>query len=101
MADVGHNSGVGGVAGERLKSFIDRIERLDEERKAITTDISEIRSEARQAGFDVKAINIILQRRKRDATELAEQDAMVDLYMRALGDLAGTPLGKSAVERNT
>lgn len=101
MSEIGHNSEAGGIAGDRLKSIIERIERLETEKKDIQIDISEIKKEAKGAGFDVKVINIILQRRKRDAADLAEQDAIVELYMKALGMLADTPLGKSAMGRNT
>ena len=90
---------VAGIAADRLKSFIDRIENLETEKRAISDDIREVKSEARGAGFDMKAINTILARRKQDASDLAEHDAIVELYLRALGDLASTPLGQSAIDR--
>jgi uncharacterized protein (UPF0335 family) len=76
---------VNGIAGEKLKSFVERIERLSEERKALGNDISEIFAEAKGNGFDVKAIRQILKLRAMDANDRDEQEAIVDVYMRALG----------------
>ena len=73
-----------GIAADRLKSFIDRIERLEEEKKAIADDISEIYSEAKGAGFDVKVIRVIVKLRKMDASDRREQDEITGLYLRAL-----------------
>ena len=79
MADVG------GIAGERLKSFIERIERLEEEKRALAEDIKEIYSEAKGVGFDVKIIRQIVRIRKMDEDDRDEQEALLDTYMRALG----------------
>ena len=83
----GLNDGVGssGVARDRLKSFIERIERLEEEKKAITDDMKEIFAEAKGEGFDVKVIRMILRIRKLPENERAEQEAILDLYLHALG----------------
>ncbi len=81
MADVG------GVAADHLRSFIERIERLEEEKKALADDIKEIFAEAKGTGFDVKAMRAILRLRKMDKADYQEQEYMIDLYKHALGML--------------
>ena len=78
---------VGGIAGERLKSFIERIERLEEEKKALAEDIKEVFAEAKGVGFDVKTMRQIIKIRRLDQDELDEQEALLDVYKRALGML--------------
>jgi uncharacterized protein (UPF0335 family) len=92
---TGHN--VGGLAGDRLKSLIERIERLNEEKAALTADTREVFAEARSAGFDVKIMREIIKERKLDAEERNEREHLIDLYRHALGMLADTPLGEAAV----
>ena len=75
----------GGVTGERLKSFIERIERLEEEKAALTEDIREVYSEAKGSGFDVKIMRQIIRLRKMDTSDRQEQEAILDTYMSALG----------------
>jgi len=75
----------GGVAGERLKSFIERIERLEEEKRALSADIKEVYSEAKGAGFDIKIIREIIKIRRMDEDDLDEREALLDTYKRALG----------------
>jgi uncharacterized protein (UPF0335 family) len=75
----------GGVAGERLKSFIERIERLEEEKKALADDIRDVYSEAKATGFDVKVMRQIVKIRKMDKDDLDEQEALLETYMRVLG----------------
>ena len=75
----------GGVAADRLRSLIERIERLEEERKALGGDIKDIFVEAKSAGFDIKALRTLLSLRKKEPAEIEEQDALVLLYRRALG----------------
>ncbi|MEE8663478.1 MAG: DUF2312 domain-containing protein [Acetobacter sp.] len=85
---TGHNSqdaAVGGIAADRLRSIIERVERLEEERKAIAGDIKDIFSEAKSAGFDVKVIRQIIRLRKQDPTDVEEQETLLDIYRRALG----------------
>ncbi|WP_334130206.1 DUF2312 domain-containing protein [Sneathiella sp.] len=82
MADVG------GVAADHLRSYIERIERLEEEKKGISNDIKEIFAEAKGTGFDVKAMRVILRLRKMDKADVQEQEYMVELYRQALGMLA-------------
>ena len=78
---------VGGVAVDQLKSIIGRVEKLEEEKVAISADIRDVFAEAKGNGFDVKAIRAILKMRKMDAQELEEQETVLDTYMRALGML--------------
>lgn len=73
------------VAAAQLRSFIERIERLEEEKKVIADDIKEVKAEAKGNGFDVKAINTIIRLRKQDAAERQEAEAILDLYKSALG----------------
>ena len=79
MADVG------GVAADRLRTIIERIERLEEEKKALSDDVREIFSEAKGAGFDVKVIRQVVRLRKMDATDRSEMEQVLDVYKRALG----------------
>lgn len=80
------------VAGDQLKAFIERIERLAEERSAIAKDISEVYAEAKGNGFDTKVMKIIVRRRAQDHAELMEQEALLELYLSALG-MAPAPEG--------
>jgi len=76
-----------GVAAERLKSFIERIERLEEEKRALAEDVKEVYSEAKGAGFDIKTMRQIVRLRRMDEQDRDEQEALLDTYMRALGML--------------
>lgn len=75
------------VARDQLRTIIERIERLEEEKKTIADDIKEVFAEAKGNGFDVKTLRNLLKARKVEATEREEQEAMLDLYMSALGML--------------
>jgi uncharacterized protein (UPF0335 family) len=75
----------GGVEAPKLRSYIERVERLEEEKKGIASDISDVMSEAKSNGFDVKAIRQILKLRKMKANERTEAEYMLELYKRALG----------------
>lgn len=75
----------GGIAADRLRSLVERIERLEEERKALAGDIKDIYAEAKSAGFDVKVIRQIVRLRKQEPAEVEEQESLLDLYRRALG----------------
>jgi uncharacterized protein (UPF0335 family) len=82
---IGHNKiRVGGVAVEQLKSIIDRVEKLEEEKAGISADIRDVFAEAAGNGFDVKAIRTILKLRKLDAQEREEAQHTLDTYKRAL-----------------
>lgn len=96
MTTTGHNSG---VAHDQLQSVIDRIERLEEEKAATAADIKEVYAEAKSNGFDTKTIRKIVRIRKQDKAEMQEQEALLELYMGALGMLADTPLGQAAIGR--
>ena len=76
---------VGGVAGERLKSFIERIERLEEEKSAISSDIKDVYAEAKGTGFNGKILRKIVQLRKLDAEKRRENDELTELYKTAIG----------------
>ncbi|MBT3658305.1 MAG: DUF2312 domain-containing protein [Rhodospirillaceae bacterium] len=78
-------SDVGGISGERLRTFIERIERLEEEKKALNDDIREVYSEAKGTGFDVKILRQIVALRKMDASDRSEMEEVLDVYKRALG----------------
>ena len=75
----------GGVAGDRLRTIIERIERLEDEKKALSDDVREVFSEAKGAGFDVKVIRQVVRLRKMDATDRSEMEQVLDVYKRALG----------------
>jgi uncharacterized protein (UPF0335 family) len=73
------------VAQDQLRAFIERIERMEEEKRAIADDIKEIYAEAKGNGFDTKVLRQIVRIRKQDASERMEQEALLELYMAALG----------------
>lgn len=75
----------GGIAADRLRSIIERVERLEEERKALSSDIKDIFAEAKSAGFDVKVIRQIIRIRKQEPADVEEQETLLDIYRRALG----------------
>lgn len=76
---------VGGVGGERLLSFIERIERLEEEKAALMEDIKEVYAEAKGVGFDVKTIRKVVSLRKKDIEKRREEEEILDLYKAAVG----------------
>ena len=73
------------VAAGQLRAFIERIERLEEEKKTIADDIKEVYAEMKGTGFDTKAVRAIIRLRKQDQAERQEAEAILDLYMAALG----------------
>lgn len=75
---------VGGIAADRLRSFVERVERLEEEKNGILSDIRDVMAEAKSAGFDVKIVRIILKLRKMSNADRDEQEALTDTYRRAL-----------------
>ena len=93
-AEIGHN-----IASARLKSIIERIERLEEEKRDLSAGIREIYAEAKGSGYDPKVIRILIRRRRMTESERAEQDALVDIYTAELGMLGDTPLGMAAIRR--
>lgn len=84
--DVGSdNAQWGNIAADRLRSIVERIERLEEERKALGSDIKDIYSEAKSAGFDVKVLRQLISIRKKEPAEVEEQETLLDVYRHALG----------------
>ena len=73
------------VAADQLRSIIERVERLEEERKTIADDIKDVMGEAKANGFDTKTIKAILKIRKKDEAERTEEEMILDVYMKALG----------------
>jgi uncharacterized protein (UPF0335 family) len=90
MSDLGHNG--------HLQAFFDRIERLEAEKAALSEDIKEVYSEAKSAGYDPKIMRKVIALRKMDAAKRQEQEALMEVYMNALGMLADTPLGQAALK---
>ncbi len=76
---------VGGVAGKRLRSFIERIERLEEEKAALAEDVKEVYAEAKGTGFDVKTLRQIIKLRKVEVEKRREADELLELYKAAIG----------------
>ena len=92
MADVG------GVAVERLKSFIERIERLEEEKRGLSDDIKEVYAEAKGTGFEPKIMRQIIKLRRMDKEEVDEEEGLLDLYKRALGMIPEAGIEAQAAE---
>jgi uncharacterized protein (UPF0335 family) len=88
-------SGSVGIAGERIRSFIERVEQIEEELKALNEGKKEVFSEAKGEGFDVKVLKEILKLRKQDKDERDEQESLLDLYMQAM-EQSDEPLQKAA-----
>lgn len=86
-------------SNNQLKAFIERLEKLEEERATLGEDIKEVLAEAKSSGFDPKIIKKVLSLRKQDAKKRAEEQAILSVYMDALGMLADTPLGRAALDR--
>jgi len=82
-------SETGGVAAGQLRSFIERIERLEEEKKGISDDIRDVFAEAKGNGFDTKVMRQVIRLRKKEPAERQEEEAILDLYMHALGMAPG------------
>lgn len=76
---------VGGIAADRLRSIVHRVERLEGEKKALSSDIKDIFAEAKGAGFDVRALRQLIRMRKWDPADLEDHETLIDLYRRALG----------------
>lgn len=89
---------VGGIAGDRLKSFIERIERLEEEKRVLAEDIKEVYAEAKGTGFDIKIMRQIIRLRKRDQDDIDEEETLLDLYKRAMGMLPDAAPQAAAAE---
>lgn len=81
MSEVGHNS----VAADQLRAFVERVERLEEEKKVIADDIKDVYAEAKGNGYDVKILRLVVALRKKDPAQREEERAVLDLYLDALG----------------
>lgn len=75
------------IAGDQLRAFVERLERLEEEKQAIADDMKDVFAEAKANGFDTKVLRQVLRMRRQDASERAELESLLDLYCRALGML--------------
>ncbi len=73
------------IAADRLRSIIERVERLEEEKTSLSNDIKDIMAEAKSAGFDTKVIKQLIKIRKQEPSEVEEQETLLDLYKKALG----------------
>ncbi len=78
----------GGIARDQLRSIVERIEGLEEEKQALADDIKEVYAEAKANGFDTKTLRTVIRLRKQDTNERQEQEALLDLYLQALGMLS-------------
>jgi uncharacterized protein (UPF0335 family) len=88
-------SGPGGIAGDRLRAFVERIERLEEDIKGLNEDKKDVYAEAKGEGFDVKILKEVIRLRKQDQEERDERESLLDVYMHALGS-ASAPLADAA-----
>lgn len=85
MTTIGHNSGPASIARDQLRSIVERIEKLEEEKAAIAGDIKEVYAEAKANGYDTKTLRQVVRLRKKDSAERQEEEALLDLYLHALG----------------
>lgn len=85
MADGNTPVNTGGIAHDQLRSVVERIERLEEEKAALANDIKEVYAEAKGNGYDTKILRTVIRLRKQDKAERQEQEAILDLYLHALG----------------
>ncbi len=81
----GETREVGGITGDRLRAFVERVERLEEEKTALMEDIKEIYGEAKAVGFDVKTLRTLVKLRKMDTEKRREEDELLELYKSAIG----------------
>ena len=89
MNNAGHNSGdgdqFGNTGADRLRSLVERIERLEEERKSLASDVKDIYAEAKSAGYDVKVMRQLIRIRAQNPDDVTEAEALLDTYRHALG----------------
>jgi uncharacterized protein (UPF0335 family) len=87
---------VGGIAGERLRACIERIERLEADTRTLAADRKEVYAEAKGNGFDAKIMRQLIRLRRMDKDDLDEQESLLDVYKRALGMLPEAPASAAA-----
>ncbi|ATN34757.1 hypothetical protein ACO34A_13200 [Rhizobium sp. ACO-34A] len=85
MSGIGHNTDVNGIARDQLRAFVERIERLDEEGKAISDDKRDVYGEAKSMGFDTKILKKVIGLRRKDPQERMTEDMILETYLQALG----------------
>lgn len=90
---------IGDNINAQLQAIVARIETLEDDKAAISADIKEVYSEAKANGFDTKILRKVIALRKKEAAERAEEEAMLEVYMNALGMIADLPLGQAALKR--
>lgn len=96
-AGAGHNSE--GVAADRLRSFVQRIERAEDEKRDIAEQIKDIYAEAKGSGFDIKTIREVVRLRRMKPADRSEREELLEIYKAALGMIADLPLGQAALAR--
>lgn len=90
MTEIGHNSTIHGIARDQLRAFVERIERLDEEAKALNDDRKDVYGEAKSMGFDTKILKRVIALRRKDPQQRMEEDLILDTYLQALGIIEGS-----------
>ncbi|CAA7617241.1 conserved hypothetical protein [Candidatus Terasakiella magnetica] len=86
MSDEQNTSQIGGIAADALRQFIERIERLEEEKKALAADIKDVYGQVKSQGFDTKIVRKIVSLRRKDRQEREEEQQILDLYLAAIGE---------------
>ena len=89
-------SGPGGIAGDRLRAFVERIERIEEDIKGLNEDKKDVYAEAKGEGFDVKILKEVIRLRKQNQDERDEHETLLDVYMRAMDEAGPTPVAEAA-----
>lgn len=92
-------SNVGTINPDELRSYVERVERLNEEIKSLQTDRSDVLKEAKARGFDMPTLRSVIKARKMDQATREHQFLLLETYLRALGDFGGTPLGEASAQR--
>lgn len=87
MIEEQNTSQIGRIAADALRQFIDRIENLEAERKALAADVKDVYGQCKSHGFDIKIVRKIVSLRKKDRQEREEEDQILDLYLAAIGDV--------------
>lgn len=86
MTDEQPTTQIGGIAADALRQFVNRIERLEEERRALSADVKDVYAQSKSQGFDTKIIRKIVSLRKKDRQEREEEEQIIELYLSALGE---------------